>query len=294
MRHLVVIAVLALVGCAQPPPPAPVAPDSRPPDLAPRYPSWEEVSQRPQAPPPFPPTEANWHPLSPVESRQLAGGAALCDISVSHHGRSTDLQLIVFDSRRYDLKVIDQPDDGSGGGRIRECMRGANAAAGVNGGFFTPQFTPMGLMVAEGRRTGAWQANKLLTGAVVVHHEPQLLWNAEVRDAGGARHLLQAGPRLIDAGRPVPNLERTRHATRTFIATDGGHQWILGLAHDISLGELAELLATPGTIPGFPIHRALNLDGGRSSALYYRTADGSEHSDPGWSTVRNYLGIVPR
>lgn len=292
MRRLVIIAALGLVGCAQPP--APVIADSQPADLAPRYPSWDEVPAPRQAPGTFTPTEAGWHSLAPAESQQLAGGASLSEISVSHRGRPVDLQLIVFDSRSYDLKVIDQPEDWAGGGRIKDCMRRANAVAGVNGGFFTPQFTPMGLMIAEGSRTGAWQPNKLLTGAVVVQHEPQLLWNAEVRDATSARHLLQAGPRLVDAGRPVPNLERSKHVTRTFIATDGGHQWILGLAHDISLGELAELLAAPGTVPGFPIHRALNLDGGRSSALYYRTADGRETADPGWSTVRNYLGIVPR
>ncbi len=174
-------------------------------------------------------------------------------------------------------------------------MRSANAVAGVNGGFFTPQFTPMGLMIANGHKTGAWQQNKLLSGAVVVYQQPQLLWNSEVQGASTATHLLQAGPRLVDAGRAVPSLERRKQATRTFIATDSSHRWIIGLARSTSLGELADALAAPGTFPeSFRIHRALNLDGGHSSALYYRTADGHEHSDPGWSTVRNYLGIVPR
>ncbi|MCB1276889.1 phosphodiester glycosidase family protein [Prosthecobacter sp.] len=288
MRRFVVIMALALVGCAQPPPP--VATDNRPPDLAPRYPSWDEVP----APTQFPPTEANWHPLSPVEGQQLVGGASLTKVSVAHHGRSLDLQLIVFDSRSYDLKVIDQPEDWAGGGRIKDCMRRANAVAGVNGGFFTPQFTPMGLMIADGHKTGTWQPNKLLTGAVVVHRKPQLLWNAETRATDDASHFIQAGPRLVDAGRPVPKLERSKHVTRTFIATDGGHLWALGIAHSISLGELAEVLAASGTLPNFRIHRALNLDGGRSSAIYCRTAEGHEIVESGWSTVRNYLGIVPR
>jgi exopolysaccharide biosynthesis protein len=164
----------------------------------------------------------------------------------------------------------------------------------VNGGFFTPQFTPMGLMIADGNPTGTWQSNKLLTGAVVVRHSPQLLWNSEVRESRNARDLIQAGPRLVDSGRPVASLERSKHVPRTFIATDGSHRWIFGLARHTSLGELAEILATPELLPGFKIHRALNLDGGRSSAIYYRTADGREQSAPGWNTVRNYLGIVPR
>lgn len=217
-------------------------------------------------------------------------------IDETHHlgGRTIAAQYVLFDSRSYSLQVIDQPQDWSGGGKISECMRSANAIAGVNGGFFTPQFAPMGLMIADGRKTGTWQQNKLLSGAVVVHHHPQLLWNAEVQGASQAQHLLQAGPRLVDAGRAVPNLERSKHTTRTFIATDGAHRWIIGIAQNTSLGELADVLSATTFPNGFRIHRALNLDGGHSSALYYRTADGHEHSDPGWSTVRNYLGIVPR
>jgi exopolysaccharide biosynthesis protein len=173
-------------------------------------------------------------------------------------------------------------------------MRQAGAIAGVNGGFFTPQFTPMGLMIADGRATGTWQSNKLLTGAVVVRHSPQLLWNSEALKSRSARHLIQTGPRLVDSGKPVASLERRKHVPRTFIATDGSHRGIFGLARHTSLGELAEILATPDLLPGFQVHRALNLDGGRSSAIYYRTAEGREQSAPGWSTVRNYLAIIPR
>lgn len=225
----------------------------------------------------------------------LLGGASLHETSVSLHGQSIEFQVVLFDSRHHQLKVIDQPQDFVGGGQITASMRKAGAIAGVNGGFFTPQFAPMGLMIADGHPSGAWQANKLLTGAVVVSGgKPQLLWNAEARGRQKAAQFLQAGPRLVDVGKAVPALERSKHSTRTFIATDGGQRWMMGLARGASLGELAEALATAEIIPGFRIQRALNLDGGRSSALYYRTAEGGEHSDPGWSTVRNYLGIVPK
>ncbi|OYW29604.1 MAG: hypothetical protein B7Z47_04620 [Chthoniobacter sp. 12-60-6] len=282
MRLLAFIAALALASCAHPP--APPAPPDSTPDLAPRYPSWDEV------PAPAQPAPA----VEPSPGKPLIGGASLIDQTVHHNGRSIELQYVLFDSRSYSLQVIDQPEDWSGGSKISERMRSANAVAGVNGGFFTPQFTPMGLMIANGHKTGAWQSNKLLSGAVVVHQQPELLWNSEVQGASNATHLLQAGPRLVDDGRAVPSLERRKQTTRTFIATDGSHRWIIGLARSTSLGELADALASATFPGGFHIHRALNLDGGHSSALYYRTADGGEHAVPGWSTVRNYLGIVPR
>ena len=91
----------------------------------------------------------------------------------------------------------------------------------------------------------------------------------------------------------MSTLDRVKTAARTFIATDGGHWWAIGVVRSTSLFELGRLLAAPELIPGLRIRRALNLDGGRSSALYARLSDGTEITEPGWSTVRNYVAIVP-
>lgn len=290
MRFLALILTLGLAGCASPPQPAPADAAAEPTSLAPRYPSAEEVAaQAPAKPSP----SANWTAISDFKGEPLVGDASLIQYKIGREHHSFEVQVVVFDSRQFDLKVIDQPDDWAGGSRLTECMRGAAAVAGVNGGFFTREFKPMGLMIANGQRTGAWQTGPLLTGAVVVTSHLQLLWNAEV-NVDEARELVQAGPRLVDGGQAVSGLDSLKRSTRTFIANDGGHQWLIGLAHDITLGELAELLATPGLMPAFTVNRALNLDGGHSSAFYYRGNNGREHSHPGWSTVRNYLGIVQR
>lgn len=283
-RLLTAVPLLLLAACAH----QPVAEPAQPLRLSP-------AAESPPAPgtPDTPSTSSTWTPISGFTGHPLVGNASAFEYTVRHQDRTFSLQVIAFDSRELDLRVIDQPDDWAGGGHIAESLRAAGAVAGVNGGFFTPAFAPLGLMVADGRRTGVWQSNPLLTGAIVVTTHPQLLWNDEVQP-DAAHQLLQAGPRLVDAARPVPGLDRKKASTRTFIATDGGDQWVLGRVENATLAELAELLSIPGLMPAFKVHRALNLDGGRSSAIYYRTNDGREHSDPGWSTVRNYLGIVPR
>ncbi|WP_395742679.1 phosphodiester glycosidase family protein [Prosthecobacter sp.] len=291
MRPLLFFFVLALAGCTTPPSSSPPAQEaSQPQSLVPGYPSADEVAAQAQA---KTAPAGRWSAISDFKGEPLFGNASLIEYKIGREDHPFKLQLVVFDDRQFDLKVIDQPKDWSGGSRISECMQGAAAVAGVNGGFFTPEFTPMGLMIAQGQRTGTWQTGPLLTGAVVVTSHPQILWNAEVNPQQ-ARELIQAGPRLVDGGQAVPGLDRRKRSTRTFIANDGGHQWLFGLAHDITLSELSELLTTPGIMPAFTVNRALNLDGGHSSALYYRTNAGSERSFPGWSTVRNYLAIVPK
>jgi exopolysaccharide biosynthesis protein len=237
-------------------------------------------------------------PEAPVESpatnrrvRPLMGGQAWLH---EFEAGGAAWQVVVLDARHNTLRVVDQPDSWGGGGAIDEVLDASGAIAGVNGGFFSTNFKPLGLMIANGRRKGAWQANKLLTGSLVVSQgTPCLVWNAEGRRESGASDFLQAGPRLVDARRPMTSLDRTKNAARSFIATNGGHLWAIGVVRSTSLAELGRMLAMRGLMPGFAVNRALNLDGGRSSAIHARLSDGNTITEPGWSTVRNYVAVVP-
>lgn len=273
MKHpLLLFSAALLAACVSPPPPA--LPVETPSDFTPA---------------PSQPVEA---PASQRRVRPLVSGHAWLH---EFEAGGAAWQVIVFDSRQNTLCVVDQPDSWGGGGALDHVLVAAGAIAGVNGGFFSPDFAPLGLMIADGRRTGAWQSNKLLTGALVVTGgAPRLVWNAEGRREAGASDFLQAGPRLVDGGKAMTSLDRSKNAARTFLATNGAHLWAAGVVRSTSLADLGRLLASRDLIPGFHIERALNLDGGRSSALFARLGDGTCIRDPGWSTVRNYVAIVPR
>ncbi|GEP45643.1 hypothetical protein BGE01nite_49340 [Brevifollis gellanilyticus] len=206
-----------------------------------------------------------------------------------------DVSVVSFDSRHCTLRVIDQPESWSLGDTLGNSMRSVGAIAGVNGGYFHPDFTPLGLMIANGQPQGQLTRSSLVSGMLRVRQgEPALVWNSESSSTSGASDLLQAGPRLVDRGQPVAGLNATKTAARTFLATDGKHRWLVGVVRNTTLGGLAKMLATPDLIAGMRVERALNLDGGRSTAFYARTSDGREISQPGWSTVRNYVAVVPR
>lgn len=248
-------------------------------------------------PPPISGVETGWSRAGQGNVRPLQGGGAwLHEFSVWHEsGAGAEVQAVVFDVNACRVCVLDQPDSWAGGGAIDDVLDRAGAVAGVNGGFFSPEFAPLGLMMADGQRTGGWQANKLLTGALAVRNGvPQLEWNAESGRGAGCEAFLQAGPRLVDAGRPMESLERTKVSARTFVATNGANLWVIGTVRSTTLAGLSEVLATRDFIPGLRIARALNLDGGRSSALHARLSGGESVTEAGWSTVRNFVGVVPR
>lgn len=49
---------------------------------------------------------------------------------------------------------------------------------------------------------------------------------------------------------------------RSFIATDGAKQWVVGTCRQATLTNLAKMLASKKVITDFKIDRALSLDGG--------------------------------
>ena len=80
---------------------------------------------------------------------------------------------------------------------------------------------------------------------------------------------------------------------RTVVFTDGAGRFGLLICKSATLAETARILATPALLAGRKITRALNLDGGSSTALWVKQEPEPYYSRE-WKGVRNYLAIVPR
>ena len=227
--------------------------------------------------------------------RAMPQGCRMVQFSaLADNGDSVDFTLVHFDARECSLRVIDQPSR-SEAKDLDEVMPRIGALAGVNGGFFTPQFTPLGLTISDGRRVGTWTRSSLLGGVLVVRGgRLLLLWRDEFQDSEAVTQLLQTGPRLVNNGQPVSGLDARASRPRTFVAPDASGQWILGTTSYVSLAGLAKLLASPGLVPDMEVARALNFDGGKSTGFWARLADGTVISSPEIATVRNFVAIVPR
>ncbi|CAN5757886.1 hypothetical protein BH11VER1_BH11VER1_25310 [soil metagenome] len=207
---------------------------------------------------------------------------------------STRLNMIFFDSTQCALRIVDRPqkDDALS---LAKTLSGTEAIAGCNGGYFTPEFQPLGLVVSQGKRAGVFERSSLLGGVFLVRKgKPMLLWRDEFTEVSGITELLQAGPRLVNGGKSVTGLEALRRRPRTVLLTDNNGHWAIGSSGWVSLREISDILATPGIITEFTVERALNLDGGSSCGLWWKDATGREHSAHESATVRNFLVIVPK
>lgn len=205
--------------------------------------------------------------------------------------------LAFFTSKSFRLHVIDQ---GAGANpdfvNLTQAFGRHGCVAGVNGGFFHPDFRPLGLMIADGRRSGAFETSKLLTG--VVYSDDQgihVVRRAQFQDHPGISALLQTGPYLVENGLTVRGLSPADPRRRTFIATDWRGHWVIGATlTSLTLADLGECLGTEGWT-AWKTDRAINLDGGSSTAFYFdRGAGNPPLTLTPWKRVRNLLGIVPR
>lgn len=212
--------------------------------------------------------------------------------TVSDGSRTVPLHVVLFDPKKCALAVVDDP---RGEGGLAAAMRSRGALAGTNGGYFHPDRTPLGLVVSGGKVIHRQETARLLSGVVAVKKGGAVLLRAAAwRLSPQVTDALQAGPFLIDRGKAVPGLEGTRSAARTVALADaGGVRALLVIPGAVTLAETAAILAAAPVCPDVKIERALNLDGGSSSALWV-DATPAPFSLREWKAVRNYLAIVPR
>jgi exopolysaccharide biosynthesis protein len=212
-------------------------------------------------------------------------------LTESESNERATLDLALFSMKSATLRVIDNP---SGEDNLAAVMRRENCLAGVNGGYFDPENKPVGLLISDGKVMAPLRKARLLSGVIIVANgRLQLLRVAEYSPKRKATAALQCGPFLVDRGQPVPGLNDTRPARRTFIVAGGSDRAAIGSCSGVTLAQLGKILATPEVAPDLKAQRALNLDGGSSSAFWF-AGERTPLSISEQKTVRDFVAVVPK
>src|SRR5436305_995293 len=201
------------------------------------------------------------------------------------------IDLAIFPTKSCTLRVLQNE---GGADSLGETMRHEKYLAGVNGGYFNENFEPLGLRIANGQMIAPLQRARLITGVLVAAPRGvQIVRAREFSRRLGVTAAIQCGPFLVDRGQPISGLNDSRLARRTFAAT-GGSRALIAVCSGVSLAELAKILATTSLAEDLKIERALNLDGGSSTAFWFARENGNEFSIPEQKSVRDFVGIVSK
>ena len=284
--HLIFSLIALLGSCSVttpharlPGPPLPTVPRAKPVALSAPAPISTPSEIAPKNPPPIPILKilpSQRHPLK-IRAASLNG---------------TTFTAVTFDGRDYFLKVIDQKE-GPGTEFARAEFAGQGSLAAINGGFFNPDGSPLGLVITDGQSRGVFNASSFL-GTGIIDGENTTL--SDRKSYQKSSELLQSGPRLVWNQERLMGLSKSKERPRSFVIWDGNNHFGIGHADRATLQGLANnLQAQP--LEGFHIKYAINLDGGTSCDLWVSNqipGGGFTRSSLFRKKARNYLALRKR
>jgi exopolysaccharide biosynthesis protein len=201
------------------------------------------------------------------------------------------VDVAVFSAKSTALHVIDNPD----GQSLAAVMKRDKCLCGVNGGYFDTEFKPIGLRVADGTTFSPLRRARLITGILLQSDRGiDVMRVSEFSRTKKIIAAVQAGPFLVEGNKRIRGLNDSQLARRTFAGTATNDRAFLGVCSDVSLAELSNILATAPIVADSKIRRAMNLDGGSSSAFWFARENGSAFSISGRKPVRDFVGVVPK
>lgn len=239
------------------------------------------------------PIAASGSPKAAYVWNGLADGLsyATYSFSISEKER-TSIHAFQIDPKKFRMDVVTAADEKLGD-TAEELAKRDKALIVINGGFFTPEHTSIGLIVKNGRTINPIHNTSWWSLFAIIDGKPQILRPSQFRSPEGVQMALQVGPRLVIDGN-IPKLKENV-ATRSAvgITRDGMITIAITSGHGISMGELARRMALSRWQGGLECIDAMALDGGSSSQMYARIGD-FEFSQPGLAKITNGLAVFPK
>jgi uncharacterized protein YigE (DUF2233 family) len=282
---LMVLAAL-LIGCASDPltlsapTPTPAPTPQLVPTLFPTILSHAAATTESSSPP-----DTGWlHDSSGIELRRL-------QLSASADHAAASLTIVRMDPAAVRLRVGYAPGQPR---PLDAWVRERSSLLVVNGGFFTPEYRATALVVSDGEAYGTSYDG--FGGMLAVAPDGSVslrsLRAQPYTTDESFQQAIQSFPMLVQPGGVPASIDEDGDRTRrTLVAQDkdGRLLFVVCSTFSFSLHELAAWLASSD----LQIDRALNLDGGRSTAMSLHAGALQERIDP-FDVLPMVLFVEPR
>jgi len=201
------------------------------------------------------------------------------------------VDVAVFLAKSTALRVIDNRE----GESLTTMMKREKCNSGVNGGYFDPEFKPIGLRVNDSTTFSPLRRARLITGILL--QSDRGIDVVRVGEFSRAKKIIaavQSGPFLVEGNKCIRGLNDSQLARRTFAGIADTNRALIGVCSDVSLAQLANILKGVPVAENSRMRRAMNLDGGSSSAFGFARENGSAFTIPGQKPVRDFVCVVAK
>lgn len=205
--------------------------------------------------------------------KQVDRAMDLRTMRLSADSASGYVTVVRFDPNAYRVSV---KYDVANAGSLREWFDALKPLAMINGGYFDEQGRATALVIFDGIRRG--ESYEGFGGMVVINEQGQFelrsLRQQPFDPNENIQQAMQSAPMLIQPGGQVSELQPDQDRSRRTVIGRDTQGRILLLVSDVpsfTLPELAKALKNSD----LELDAALNLDGGRSTGLFLKTAAAS-------------------
>jgi uncharacterized protein YigE (DUF2233 family) len=202
------------------------------------------------------------------------------------------IQALRIDPEKFSLRVIDSRAFGVDMLDVKALAEKSQALAVINGGFFLPDFRPLGLLIVDGKETNPLR--RVDWGIFLIQeNSPRIIHTSEFLSGRSVSQALQVGPRLVVNGREL-RLKR-QVARRSAVGVNFKNQVILINTVDTEAyaQDLAKIFFLPESAGGLECRDALALDGGPSAQMFAGYKSLNLNIPGGWP-VPNGIGVFKK
>jgi len=201
--------------------------------------------------------------------------------------------VVIRNRTRYRARIIDLDEKLEKYPSIIDIAVKHHAQVAINGGYFLPNFRPAGLLLYEGKKRSPLSRQVSLSGILSIDAKGKITILPRKASLANSYYAIQAGPFIIDPGGEMGIKSAGALHRRTVVGLTKGKNIFMVNTSPVSLLDLADLLKHHPRAFGLQgVDRALNLDGGPSSAIYVKLKN-KEVTIKEKLAVRNFIVIAP-
>ncbi len=225
--------------------------------------------------------------------RELASGLEVAEAKtkseLSHF--TISVFLVRIDPRKFFIKVQHAKNPTT----AKTIVSQTGAIGAINGSFFDPTGRPLGILIRDGNILQKMPRKGMNTSGVffMQGNSPGIVHRSQFQTID-VDQAIQSMPRLISDFQPVSGInEQGKIKRRSAVAIDNRNRVIFAITDTNLSGLTLQDFQNFFSNSHLRIKSALNLDGGRSSQLYFKYG-GYEKSITGLSQVPVFLAIFPK
>jgi len=192
--------------------------------------------------------------------------------------------------KKYKLGVVTAKGMGKKNASVKSMAKKKGALLAINGGFFTPDYESLGLIIDNGKILNPIKGTSWWSVFYMRGNTPRIVHTKSFQKSSSINMAIQSGPRLVVNG-AIPKLKPSI-AERSAVCVSRDGQVVLIATQNLLIEpkKFAETLRKSESKGGLACRTALNLDGGSSTQMYADVND-FELSIPGINRVANAVAV---